>query len=193
MIRSLLYRAVLPALLAGACRPDREAERLVSQIDSLNGALSVYQEIINEQDSLFLSEALARYETYRVFIKYRNEDTLRAEEARSVENFFRNARQLESCRNKEPLLLKRCSLLCAQLGHLKHDIQEQSILPGQAQEHLKRETEAAKDLGQVILQHARLRQQAALGYSENRPPVEAYLRSKNDGKLPLNITPASAN
>lgn len=193
MMRCLRHIALLLSLLSWACRPEYEEKRLISQIDSLNGALSVYTQVMSEQDSLFLNEALSRYETYRVFLKFRNEDTLSVEEARSIEHFFRNARQLESCRNNRPLLLQRCSVLVSQLLHLKHDIQQNTMPIGQAQEHLNRETKAVNELGQGIFQHERLRQQAVRAFSEHRLPVETYLRSKNEGKLPLTITATPAH
>lgn len=170
-----------------SCGPDPEKQQFVSSLDSLNGALSVLRGLLLNYDSLLLEKNLGTCEAYRVFLKNRANDTLSVEDAQNIKRFFQSAQQMESYRANKGILTQRCWLLYEQTGNLKKDVWNNVHDRAQLRQFLQREMEAGKELHRLIMNERNSLESAVKNYVETKPQVESYLRSKNEGQLPLNL------
>lgn len=178
---------VLASLFFTSCSRRVLYEPSLKRLDSAMVVLSLYEKRITRIDTLQLQKALQKWEVLSTFIQNNVSDTLSKTEAQALQQFYQSGQFLSLFQSKRKELLQRCGLMQEQLKRLIETGQTESLQVTQFNENTSSEIETLKNTG-IVMDKSLTDYPAQLqNFRNSLPGVEALVKARNRGSLPMVI------
>jgi hypothetical protein len=155
-------------------------------LDSISGVLAVSSDLLLKTDTAALQKAIQRFHEYNAFISQAVTDTLEKNEADELQHFYSAGSRLKSFAANRNLLLSRAALVNQQLKKLRNDAGG-GIDTDALRNHLAGETKATAELTQAMLNEKNRCSENLERFRVSLPVVQALIRKRNNGQLPVVI------
>lgn len=178
---------VFVSLLTVSCSRKALYEPSLRRIDSAMVIVSVYKERISSIDTHQLQKALQKWEVLSAFIQNNVSDTLTKNEAQALQQFYQSGQYLQLFLSKRKDLLERCALMQLQLKRLMETGQTESLQANQFNDNANNELDALKSTGFIIDKTLSDYPAQLQNFRNSIPGVEALVKARNRGSLPMVI------
>lgn len=178
---------VLVSLLTVSCSRKALYEPSLRRLDSAMVIVSVYEERISSIDTHQLQKALQKWEVLSAFIQNNVSDTLTKNEAQAMQQFYQSGRYLQLFSSKRKDLLERCALMQLQLKRLMETGQAESLQVTQFNDNTSNELDALKNTGIIVDKTLSDYPAQLQNFRNSIPGVEALVKARNRGSLPMVI------
>lgn len=178
---------VFVSLLTVSCSRKALYEPSLRRIDSAIVIVSVYEERISSIDTHQLQKALQKWEVLSAFIQNNVSDTLTKNEAQALQQFYQSGQYLQLFLGKRKDLQKRCALMQLQLKRLMETGQTESLQVNQFNDNTNNELDVLKSTGLIIDKTLSDYPAQLQNFRNSIPGVEALVKARNRGSLPMVI------
>ncbi len=175
----------LAALLAFQnCSIKGQVEVEVKRLDSVSIVLHSKLQELNKCDTVLLGRALTKFRNYATFIENNISDTITKEEANSLQQFYLSGKNLEAFSVNYKSLRSRTGLVSDQIKKLMSDVEQGSISKKDFLSNYDNEVKAASQLVALTTNELKNNLNSIQDLKNSLLPVEALIRSRNNGQLP---------
>lgn len=171
-----------------ACAPDAETIAQIKKADSLRVVLNSKVQSLKQSDSLLISRAVNKFNTYTVFIQSNLNDTIQKTDANFLQQFYLSGNNLIAFHTNRSTLIGRANLVLNQLGNLLKDFENKAITAVFLKEQLQKEEVAAREVIQLIEAQLSNYNSSIQDFKNALLPVENLLKQKNNGILPAAVS-----
>lgn len=175
----------LAALMAFQnCSIKSQVEVEVKRLDSVSIVLHSKLQELNKCDTVLLERALTKFKNYSTFIENNISDTITKEEANSLQQFYLSGKNLEAFSVNYKSLRSRTGLVSDQIKKLMSDVEHGSISKKDFLSNYDNEIYAASQLVALTTNELKNNLNSIQDLKNSLLPVEALIRSRNNGQLP---------
>jgi len=157
-----------------------EAKRL----DSVSIILNSKLQELNKCDTALLERAIVKFNIYSTFIENNITDTISKEEANSLQQFYQSGKNLKAFNENFKSLRSRTTLVSDQIRKLMSDVEKGSISKKDFLSNFENEVSAASQLISLTSNELKNNLNSIQDFKNSLLPVEALIKSRNNGILP---------
>lgn len=177
---------VMLAALPGCSKADAYSNE-TRTIDSLSGALNALIRELEKTDTILLQKSVTRFHQYERFIRQHIQDTIEKTDADNLQHFYTGGQSLEQYAENRKAILARARLINFQLSKLSADIKNAAPEPETLKSHIGHEMQAAAGVMEAGSEQQRNYHSRFEEFKTALHGVEALIRSRNRGELPVII------
>lgn len=171
-------------LLFQNCSIKSQVEAEVKRLDSVSIVLNSKWQELNKCDTALLERAITKFTNYSTFIENNITDTITKEEANALQQFYLSGKNLKAFGENFKSLRSRTALVSDQIKKLMSDVENGSITKKEFLENYDNEVKAAAQLIALTTNELKNNLNSVQDLKNSLPPVEALIRSRNNGQLP---------
>jgi hypothetical protein len=185
--RSIAPLSIIFIFLFFSCTKNALYESQLKSLDSLSGALNQKLTELRQVDTVTLKKAITKYNNYRQFIQQNVNDTVNKEEAGHLQQFYSSGKTLEDFAGNRTTILARGSLLNSQISKLVRDIKEQAIDEEKLEQYASGEKQRSQELIKASYKQQQLFEASLQEFKLSLRGIEALIKSRNNGQMPVII------
>jgi hypothetical protein len=166
------------------CSMKNQVESEVKRLDSVSIVLNSKWRELSACDTALLQRALTKFDNYSTFIENNITDTITREEATALQQFYTSGRNLKAFDENFKSLRSRTQLVSDQIKKLMSDVEQGGISKKEFLSNYDNEIRAASQLVEATTTELKNNLNSVQDLKNSLPPVEALIRSRNNGQLP---------
>lgn len=183
-MRSAFIIWIFVMLLFQNCSIKSQVEAEVKRLDSVSIVLNSKWQELNKCDTALLERAITKFTNYATFIENNITDTITKEEANALQQFYLSGKNLKAFDVNFKSLRSRTALVSDQIRKLMSDVENGAITKKEFLENYDSEVKAASQLIGITTSELKNNLNSVQDLKNSLPPVEALIRSRNNGQLP---------
>lgn len=184
MRNAFIISGCLIFLFLQGCSIKDQVAAEVKRLDSVSIILNSKLQELNKCDTALLERAITKFSNYSTFIENNITDTITKEEANSLQQFYQSGKNLKAFSVNYKSLRSRTSLVSDQIKKLMSDVEEGSISKKEFLSNFENEVSAASQLISLTSNELKNNLNSVQDFKNSLLPVEALIRSRNNGQLP---------
>lgn len=176
--------ATLILFTLGACSVKNQVEAEVKKLDSLSIVLNTKLAELSKTDTAMVSRAILKFTNYSVFIENNLSDTITKTQANGLQQFYVSGNNLKAFTVNRNSIITRASFVNTQIKNLMADLANGLLSKEAFLKNYDTESKAAMQL--IVLSEQELVRytQSIQDFKNAISPVEALIKSRNNGLLP---------
>ena len=178
----IFFISVLFVLQSCSIKSQVAAE--VKRLDSVSIVLNSKLQELNKCDTALLERAIAKFNNYSTFIENNISDTITRDEANNLQQFYQSGKNLKAFKENFKNLRSRAILVSDQIKKLMDDVENGSIPKKDFLTNYNNEVNAAAQLIALTSNELKNNLNSVQDLKNSLLPVEALIRSRNNGQLP---------
>lgn len=183
-MKQLLFIFVLITVFT-QCKTGNEFEKEASVIDSTKVVLQVKLNELKRSEQNLETIGFNKFEIYSTFLHNNLKDTISRSGASVIQQFINAGNTLKQFEKGKEELVKQTELSIAQLQKLSSDVKENNLQPNAIQAFYSGEKNHAEELISAIEQNIKALNMSSASYKSSLPRTEEFIRSINNGNLPI--------
>jgi hypothetical protein len=184
--------ATLILFTLSACSVKNQVETETKKLDSLTIVLNTKLSELIKTDSALVSRAILKYTNYTVFIENNLSDTITKTQANGLQQFYTSGNNLKAFAINRASIVTRATLVNTQIKNLLADLNNGLLSQDSFLKNYDTETKAASQLILLSEQELNNYTQNIQDFKNAISPVEALIKSRNNGLLPEAIKDSSS-
>jgi hypothetical protein len=184
-MRSICIIIFIPALfIFQNCSIKGQVAAEAKRLDSVSIVLNSKLQELNKCDTALLERAVTKFDNYSTFIENNIRDTITKEEANSLQQFYQSGKNLKAFSVNFKSLRSRTIFVSDQIKKLLSDLENGSISKKDFLANYDNEVQAASQLIGATSSELKNNLNSVQDLKNSLLPVEALIRSRNNGQLP---------
>ncbi len=159
----------------------------IKQLDSMAVVISGYEKTLRLTDTLQLAKAIQKWQVLNTFVSNNVLDTLNKAEAQSLKQFYESGHYLSLFSEKRKEVWQRCKIMQTQIAQLLQSGESETMGFTLFKNNVATEINALNKLAPVLTKIQQDYPTQLQNFRISTPAVEALVKARNKGSLPLVI------
>lgn len=159
----------------------------IKQLDSIAVVINGYEKTLRLTDTVQLAKAIQKWQVLNTFVSTNVLDTLNKAEAQSLKQFYESGYYLYLFSEKRKEIWQRCKIMQTQVTQLLQSGESETMGFTLFKNNVATEINALNQLAPVLTKIQQDYPAQLQNFRMSTPAVEAFVKARNKGTLPIVI------